>query len=225
MARKHFSPSALPAAEAPFYIDAASVSARVWSHLIVLREETWQCLRKLHCSRLLRTSCSLQAAARKWRHLSTICSAHVALYKFLRKTLGACMMLRALYVCASGLRFPGRSRQEYTPHTTASLLELELPRTRGESSPRPRDTTSKSQFASNKIARRHMHDPRRGFTRAPQKRNKPRVFAPRPRRSVQRVARADHKSRKPSFCTLTTPIFAEGCAGTARIAKNQAFAP
>ena len=54
-------------------------------------------------------------------------------------------------------------------------------------------------------------DPRRGFIRAPQKRTKPRVFAPRPRRSPQRVPRAPTKTQKSlSFCTSTMPIPAEG---------------
>ena len=196
LARKHFSPGAHPAAETPFYITAASVSARgdaqcVWSHessisssyerkhgsarshiskSVKTRREKlvkletnykqkqkqsiakltrrpqflqgtlaqlssvqdgsaqatfreWLCatgsvqvgsaracsaqcalhelrraishesgLRKLHCSRLLRASCSLQAAARK-------CSVQVALRKCSEQALCACA-LRKL-VCAS----------------------------------------------------------------------------------------------------------------------------
>ena len=81
MARKHFSTGAHPAAETPFYIAAASVSARgdaqcVWSHESSISSSYFPLelrraishesgLRKLHCSRLLRASCSLQAAARK----------------------------------------------------------------------------------------------------------------------------------------------------------------
>ena len=58
--------------------------------------------------------------------------------------------------------------QEHAPRTTfvlkAAIFKPELPRTRGESNPGPRDcesrrahheTTSKSRFASKKIARRH----------------------------------------------------------------------
>ena len=131
-------------------------------------------------------------------------------------------------------------------------------------------STSKGHFASNKIARRHSgiastrtispqgspiltrirtapqrerfdtHDLRRGSIRECQNRKKPRVFAPRPRRSPQRVARAPPKKNKKtqktssflhldhadlrrgshghikkrvktlSFCTSTTPIPAEG---------------
>ena len=90
LARKHFSTGAHPAAETPFYIAAASVSARghaqcVWSHESSISSSYFplelRCaishesgLRKLHCSRLLRASCSLQAAARK-------CSVQVALRK------------------------------------------------------------------------------------------------------------------------------------------------
>ena len=49
---------------------------------------------------------------------------------------------------------------------------------------------------------------------------KRRVFGPRPRRFPQRVARAPQKSQKnSSFCTSTTPIPAEGRAGTLEIAK------
>ena len=90
LARKHFSTGAHPAAETPFYIAAASVSARgdaqcVWSHESSISSSYFPLelrraishesgLRKLHCSRLLRASCSLQAALRK-------CSEQVALRK------------------------------------------------------------------------------------------------------------------------------------------------
>ena len=86
-------------------------------------------------------------------------------------------------------------------------------------------------------------DPRRGLREQGRNRKKPRVFAPRPRRrglceqgrnrkkprprprrSPQRVARAGQKSQKTSsFCTSTTPIPAEGRAGTLEIAKNHGF--
>ena len=88
-ARSPFAP-AHPAAETPFYIAAASVSARgdaqcVWSHESSISSSYFPLelrralshesgLRQLHCSRLLRASCSLQAAARK-------CSVQVALRK------------------------------------------------------------------------------------------------------------------------------------------------
>ena len=122
-------------------------------------------------------------------------------------------VLRALYVCGSGLRFSGRSRHEYTPHTThttASLLEPELPRTREESNARPRDcrsrrahheTTSKSHFASNKIARRHKES---ASTRT--------ISAARARQHAN-PRRGSRSQKTSSFCTSTTPIPAEGCAG------------
>ena len=67
-------------------------------------------------------------------------------------------------------------------------------------------------------------DPRRGLRGHRRNRKKPWVFAPRPRRSPQRVARAPQKSQKTlGFCTSTTPIPAEGRASTAEIAKNLGF--
>ena len=94
LARKHFSTGAHPAAETPFYIAAASVSARgdalcVWSHESSISSSYFPLelrraishesgLRKLHCSRLLRASCSLQAAARCCTQvLCASCSAQV----------------------------------------------------------------------------------------------------------------------------------------------------
>ena len=154
-----------------------------------------------------------------------------------------------------------------TSPTTFILKSCEeLPWTRGESNPRPRDCESRrANLASTKTARCHSessstrtisadgsprlrrirtapqrehvdtHNPHRGFIRAPQKRKKPRVFAPRPRRSPQRVARAPQKRQKKtnkkqqktsSFCTSTTPILAEGRAGRSEIAKkNRVFVP
>ena len=108
MARKHFSTGAHPAAETPFYIAAASVSARgdaqcVWSHESSISSSYFPLelrraishesgLRKLHCSRLLRASCSLQAAARK-------CSVQVALRKCSEQV--ALRKCSAPVVCAS----------------------------------------------------------------------------------------------------------------------------
>ena len=71
-------------------------------------------------------------------------------------------------------------------------------------------------------------DPRRGLREHRRNRKKPFVFAPRPRRSPQRVRRACWKSQKKTmgFCTSTTPIPAEGRASTAEIAKKPwVFAP
>ena len=147
-------------------------------------------------------------------------------------------VLCALYVCASGLRFFGRSRQEYTPHTTASLLEPELPRTRGN---RPRDrviakagaqTTRQLPKAISRVKHRtapqrerfDTHDLRRGFAETKTNSHGATARARRHARSPQMVHPRPAKTQKTSsFCTSTTPIRAEGCAGTARIAKNLAF--
>ena len=98
--------------------------------------------------KLLSASCCTQVA----RHLSSSCSVHVVQVS-LRKTLGACICAQDAQPelsCGGAprtirLRF-SRSRQEYTPHTTASLLEPELPRTRRDSNPRPRDCESTTQL-------------------------------------------------------------------------------
>ena len=116
------------------------------------------------------------------------------------------------------------------------------------------ETTSKDHFASNKTARRHSEsastrtipaegsprlrrirtapqrerfdhaDPRRGSRGNIKKCKNPRVFAPRPRRSPQRVHPGTAKTQKTSsFCTSTTPISAEGRAGISKNAKILEF--
>ena len=124
-ARKHFSPSALPAAETPFHIDAASVSARgdaqcVWSHessISSSHEETWQCLRKLHCSRLLRASCCASGPTSVFKLFcarSASFSPQVARRLYLRARRSARAELRrcsAQYTSAlQGCDFPPRER-------------------------------------------------------------------------------------------------------------------
>ena len=111
LARKHFSTGAHPAAETPFYIAAASVSARgdaqcVWSHESSISSSYFPLelrraishesgLRKLHCSRLLRASCSLQAAARCCTEvLCASCSAPVAPCKRFARVLCVQVALR-----------------------------------------------------------------------------------------------------------------------------------
>ena len=76
----------------------------------------------------------------------------------------SCSSLRVLRSCRSTLRV-------LRLYLKAAIFKPELPRTRGESNPGPRDcesrrahheTTSKSRFASKKIARRHSEsDPTR----------------------------------------------------------------
>ena len=92
LARKHFPPSALPAAETPFCIDAASVSARHMrapSHRptrgnmpVSAQAALFQAAER----KLLSASCCTQVS----RHLSSSCSVHVVQFS-LRKTLGACI--------------------------------------------------------------------------------------------------------------------------------------
>ena len=80
-----------------------------------------------------------------------------------------------------------------------------------------------------KIAKNHgfLHldhaDPRRGSREHVKNRSKKTwVFAPRPCRSPQRVARAPQKSQKTmGFCTSTTPIPAEGRASMLKIAAKK----
>ena len=131
------------------------------------------------------------------------------------------------------MQFSGWSRQEYTPHTTASLLEPELPRTRGGIEPatarlrkqvRYHEATSKGHFASNKIARRHSksastHDLRRGFAANSHGAT---ARARRHARSPQRVHPCTAKTHK-NLGTLTTPIPEEGRAGRSEIAKTSSF--
>ena len=67
-------------------------------------------------------------------------------------------------------------------------------------------------------------DPRLRSREQVKHRKNPRVFAPRPRRSPQRVARAPQKLQKNmGFCTSTTPIPSEGRASRLNIAKNLEF--
>ena len=149
-------------------------------------------------------------------------------------------MLRALHVCASWLRFSGRSRQEYTPHTTASLLAadqggIELatarlrkqarePRenfqrpfreykTRAEGSPRLTRTTAR--------ARRHARSPQRVHPRTAKTQKKTSSFCT--WTPIPAEGRAPQESQKNKFLYLDHADPAEGRAGTARIAKKRVF--
>ena len=67
-------------------------------------------------------------------------------------------------------------------------------------------------------------DPRRGSRGNFRNRKKPWVFAPRPRRSLQRVARAPQKSQKTMvFAPRPRRSTADGRASSAEIAKNHGF--
>ena len=116
-------------------------------------------LRKLRCSRLLRSSCSLQAAARK-------CFVQVALRGIAKAP-------------RDSFQRPFREQQNRTaPQREASTRTISA-----DGSPRLRRIRTAPQRK-----RFNTHNLRRGFIRECQKRTKPRVFAPRPRRSPQRVA-------------------------------------
>ena len=95
LARKHFSPSALPAAKTHFYIAAASVSARgdaqcVWSHESSI-SLSYERKRGSVCASCIVPGCCAQVA---------LCSGSTPVFKlfcvalcksFSRKTLGACV--------------------------------------------------------------------------------------------------------------------------------------
>ena len=109
LARKHFSTGAHPAAETPFYIPAASVSARgdaqcVWSHESSISSSYFPLerrraishesgLRKLHALRM----CSVQVGLCKW--LCASCSVQALCACALRKLL--CTSALSKLLCAS----------------------------------------------------------------------------------------------------------------------------
>ena len=145
-------------------------------------------------------------------------------------------VLRALYVCASGLRFSGRSCQEYTPHTMFVLLEPELPRTRARDCESATARALRHRFAETKTnlhgatarALRHARSPRRVLP-ALKKRKKTASFCTsttpiRPRRSPQRVARAPQESGKKTRVFAPRPrLPAEGSSAHRKNAKNLEF--
>ena len=145
LARKHFSPGAHPAAETPFYIAAASVSARgdaqcVWSHessisssyqrkhgsaaQVALRQlrmcSVQVGLCKLLCASAL-CKCSVQVALRKLLCASD--SAQVAL----RKCCRSCgNVLRVLFLYLKVAIFQPELR-ECAPRTTFVLKSCDFP--------------------------------------------------------------------------------------------------
>ena len=158
---------------------------------------------------LLCASCSAQVAPASWFFASG--SLQVALCKLRSLQVALCKMLCASCSVQVALR----------KLLCASCFKMQVascdarPRTREESNPRP--AGSGSRRASHETTPEDQFEQHRN-------RKKPRVFAPRPRRSPQRVSRAPQKSQKTmGYCTSTTPITAEGCASTAEIAKNLQF--
>ena len=136
-------------------------------------------------------------------------------------------VLRALYVCASGLRFSGRSRQEYT----ASLLEPELPgnRTRDRTIAKAgAQTTRQLPKTILRVIERErfdVQDLRRGFAETKPNSHSATARAHRHARSPHRIHPCAAKTPKKTstFCTSTPPNPAQGRAGAARIAKTLEF--
>ena len=141
----------------------------------------------------------------------------------------------AYYVCTEKLRFSSRScgstLRVLRLYLKAAIFEPELPRTRGESNPRPRDcesrrakheTTSKGRFASKKFARDHSDSastraiPTEGSPRSRQIRATARAM--RHTRSPQRVRRGqDRFARRHSESDATRTIPVEGSSGSRQI--------
>ena len=101
LARKHFSPSAHPAAETPFYIDAASVSARgdaqcVWSYESSI-PSSYERKHGSVCASCIVPDCCAQVALCKLLHgggstsVFKLLCARYSVQVSLRKTLGACI--------------------------------------------------------------------------------------------------------------------------------------
>ena len=153
--------------------------------------------------KLLCTSCSAQVALRKL--LCASCSRQGALRKLVGASWSAQVALCNLLCASCSAQVALKCK-----------LHLATP-ARGPGRNRTRDPPVPGAGA-----RTTRQLPRTSSNN--KSRKKPRVFAPRPRRFPQRVARAPQKSQKPSsFCTSTTPIPAEGCASAAEIAKNLEF--
>ena len=165
--------------------------------------------------KLLCASCSRQGALRKLVGASW--SAQVALCNLLCASCSAQVALKCKLHLATPARGPGRNRTRDPPVPGAGARTTrQLPRT---------SSNNKSRKNLEFLHLDHA-DSRRGLREHRRNRKKPRVFAPRPRRSPQRVARAGsrQKSQKTlSFCTSTTPIPAEGRASMLEIAKNHGF--
>ena len=167
------------------------------------------CSVQIALCKLLPASCSVQVALRKL--LCASCSRQGALRKLVCASCSAQVALRKL-VCATCSA--SCSAQVALCKLLRAACEAR-PRTRGESNP----------GSAGPGSRRANHETTPEDQLEPNKTSKtPRAFAPRPRRSPQRVARAKTKSHKnPSFCTSTTPIPAEGRAGPSKIAQQLEF--
>ena len=156
-------------------------------------------LRKLLCA-----SCSAQVALGK--ALCAIWSVQVGLRKLLCATCSAQVALKCKLHLATPARGPGRNRTRDPPVPGAGARTTrQLPRT-----------------SSNNKSRKKPRS-RRGLRGHRRNRKKPWVFAPRPRRSPQRVARACWKSQKHGFLHLDHADPRRGSLGHVGNRKNQGF--
>ena len=174
-------------------------------------------LRKLHC-KLLCASCSVQVALRKLlcascsrqgalrKLVGASWSAQVALCNLLCASCSAQVALKSKLHLATPARGPGRNRTRDPPVPGAGARTTrQLPRTSSNNKSRKKTSSfctsttpipaegckSTAEIAKNLEFLHLDHaDPRRGSREQVKHRKKPRVFAPRPRRSPQRVARA-----------------------------------
>ena len=186
-------------------------------------------LRKLLCA-----SCSRQGALRKLVGASW--SAQVALCNLLCASCSAQVALKCKLHLATPARGPRRNRTRDPPVPGAGGNSRGPVRKKPRVfAPPPRRFPQRVARAEGcagtaEIAKSHgfLHldhaDPRRGLRVHRRNRKTPRVFAPRPRRSPQRVARSSQKSQNTSsFCTSTTPIPAEGRAACWKSQKTMGF--
>ena len=179
---------------------SAQVAPASWSLQVALCK-----LRSLQVAlcKLLCASCSVQVALRKL--LCASCSRQGALRKLVGASWSAQVALCNLLCASCSAQVAVKCK-----------LHLATP-ARGPGRNRTRDPPVPGAGA-----RTTRQLPRTSSNH--KSRKKPWVFAPRPRRFPQRVARAPQKSQKTmGFCTSTTPIPAEGRAGTLDIAKNHGF--
>ena len=157
--------------------------------------------------KLLRASCSLQVALCKL--LCASCSVQVVLRKLLcascsrqgalRKLVGASWSAQVNLLCA---RSSAQVALKCKLHLATPAREPGRNRTCDP--PVPRTTRQIPRTSSNNKSCK-----------------KPGVFAPRLRRGLREHRR--NRKKTSSFCTSTTPIPAEGRAGTLEIAKNLEF--
>ena len=143
--------------------------------------------------KLLCVSCSAQVALRKLLYrqgalrklVGASWSAQVALCNLLCASCSAQVALKCKLHLATPARGPGRNRTRDPPVPGAGARTTrQLPRTSSNNKSR-----KKPRADPRRGLRGHRRNPRRGSRGNFRNRKKPWVFAPRPRRSPQRVAR------------------------------------